>query len=65
MRLRGPPLETRHVPTLRDLDQDRVVTPGQQVIALERAPEAPCLDPDDRIVLDIEIRVAAENFNRD
>ena len=56
------PRKRRHVPALRDGDDNRIVLAGRKIVALESSPYAPGLDADDGIGLRFERGVATKNL---
>src|SRR5690606_40419256 len=56
--------ENGRVPAFGDVDSDGIVLAGDEIIAFERASQPAGLDAHDRIVLGVEIRVAAEDLYR-
>jgi hypothetical protein len=59
------PAQEGDVAAAREQDAHRVLGPPEQVVALERPPQAPGLDADDRVGGGVEVRPAPEDLDRD
>ena len=58
---RGRPPRDGHVGTPRQLDPEEIPGPREQVVPLERTPQAARLDPHDRVHRGVEVRPAVED----
>src|SRR6185503_2776138 len=59
------PAEDRDIRATGQIDANGVVLPGEQVVALERPPQASRLDPNDRVDSRVEVLAASEHAGGD